>query len=230
VQARAHATGTPRTAQSFLYVAGEVGIGGAIVVDGEVAAGRGGWSGEIGHAVIDRSGPRCGCGATGCLETYAGRDAIADAAGLPRDTPVAELAAAGSTGPRRNRVRRALDSAAEALGVAVATALNLVDVEHVVLGGVYGALFDQLEGGIREQIATRVLAARWAEVGVSRAVVGPDAAVTGAGLRVLDAVVRDPSRWMGEPVPTRRNGASPPGAAGRAPVRRTAPGPSAPRP
>ena len=216
VQARAHAEGSPRAAQSFLYVAGEVGIGGAIVVDGEVSAGRGGWSGEIGHAVIDRSGPRCGCGATGCLETYAGRDAIADAAGLPRDTPVTELAAAASTGPRRNRARRSLDTAAEALGVAVATALNLVDVEQVVLGGVYGALFEHLEAGIREQITTRVLAARWAEVGISRAVAGPDAAVTGAGLRVLDDVVRDPARWMGEPVAAR--------------VRRTAPGPSAPRP
>jgi predicted NBD/HSP70 family sugar kinase len=203
VHARAHREGTPRSAQSFLYVAGEVGIGGAIVVDGEVSAGRGGWSGEIGHAVIDRAGPRCACGATGCLETFAGRDAIADAAGVPRDVPVAELAAAASTGARRNRVRRALDTAAEALGVAVATALNLVDVEHVVLGGVYGALFEHLEAGIREQIAARVLAARWTEVAVSRALAGPDAGVTGAGLRVLDDVVRDPSRWMAAPSATR---------------------------
>jgi hypothetical protein len=68
---------------------------------------------------------------------------------------------------------------------------------------VYGALFEHLEAGIREQIAARVLAARWTEVAVSRALAGPDAGVTGAGLRVLDDVVRDPSRWMAAPSATR---------------------------
>ena len=46
-------------ALALTMIAGEVGVGGAIVVDGEPARGRHGWSGEIGHAVIDRSGPRC---------------------------------------------------------------------------------------------------------------------------------------------------------------------------
>jgi predicted NBD/HSP70 family sugar kinase len=193
VQARALADRTSRDAQSFLYLAGEVGIGGAIVVAGELARGQHGWSGEIGHAVIERDGPLCGCGAHGCLEQYAGRDAIMRSAGLPLDAPVEVLVeAASSAGP----ARAALESAADAIGVAVATTLNLVDVGQVVLGGIYARLFEHLREGILTQVGERVLAARWSPVQVSPATAGPGASLAGAGLRVLDDVVAHPSEWI----------------------------------
>jgi len=193
VQTRAAAEGTGREAQSFLYIAGEVGIGGAIVVAGELARGQHGWSGEIGHAVIERDGPLCGCGAHGCLEQYAGRDVIMRGAGLPLDTPVDALLEAAS---RPGRARRALASAADAIGVAVATTLNLVDVERVVLGGVYAYLFEQLRVGIGAQVDERVLAARWSPVEIGPALAGPGASLAGAGLRVLDDVVAHPAEWI----------------------------------
>ena len=193
VQARAVAERTGRAAQSFLYLAGEVGIGGAIVVTGELARGQHGWSGEIGHAVVERDGPRCGCGARGCLEQYAGRDVIMRGAGLPLDTPVEDLLAAAA---RPGRARRSLVSAADAIGVAVSTTLNLVDVERVVLGGVYARLFDHLRDGITAQVSERVLAARWSPVTIGPAMAGPGASLTGAGLRVLDDVVADPAAWI----------------------------------
>ncbi len=157
---------TSRDAQSFLYIAGEVGIGGAIVVAGELARGQHGWSGEIGHAVIERDGPLCGCGAHGCLEQYAGRDVIMRSAGLPLDAPVETLLEAAA---RPGRPSRALAAAADAIGVAVATTLNLVDVERVVLGGIYARLFDHLRDGISAQVADRVLAARWSPVEIGPA-------------------------------------------------------------
>ena len=192
-RARAVAGGMARDEQSFLYIAGEVGIGGAIVVDGEPARGQHGWSGEIGHTVIDRSGPRCACGATGCLEQYAGLDVIRRRSGLPVETTVDQLL---DREQRSIRVRRSLQWAASAIGVAVATALNLVDVERVVLGGVYARLFDHLAPGIEREVRARVLAARWAPVEVVAALAGPDSAATGAGWRVLDGVVADPARWI----------------------------------
>ncbi|HET7799241.1 MAG TPA: ROK family transcriptional regulator [Humibacillus xanthopallidus] len=193
VQARAAAERTSRDAQSFLYLAGEVGIGGAIVIAGELARGQHGWSGEIGHAVIDRDGPPCGCGAHGCLEQYAGRDVVMRGAGLPLDTPVeALLEAASRPGP----ARAALESAADAIGVAVATTLNLVDVGRVVLGGIYARLFEHLQEGILTQVGERVLAARWSPVEIGPATAGPGASLAGAGLRVLDDVVAHPSEWI----------------------------------
>jgi predicted NBD/HSP70 family sugar kinase len=50
----------------FLYVSGGSGVGGAVVVDGEVHTGSRGWAGEIGHVCVDPAGPACGCGSTGC--------------------------------------------------------------------------------------------------------------------------------------------------------------------
>ncbi|MFV2119210.1 ROK family protein, partial [Streptomyces sp. Act-28] len=57
-------------ARSFLYLSGEIGVGGALVVDGELLRGAHGFAGEIGHAVADAGGPECRCGSRGCLEQY----------------------------------------------------------------------------------------------------------------------------------------------------------------
>ena len=158
VQARAAAERTSRDAQSFLYLAGEVGIGGAIVVAGELARGQHGWSGEIGHAVIERDGPLCGCGAHGCLEQYAGRDVIMRGAGLPLDTPVdALLEAASRPGRARGRwsrpptpsgwrsPRRSTSSTSSASCSAASTR----------------ASSSTCASGISAQVTERVLAARW---------------------------------------------------------------------
>ncbi|WP_456847603.1 ROK family protein, partial [Cellulomonas sp. P5_C6] len=84
-RAEAHARRGP-VAPSFAYVSGEIGIGGALVLDGNLFPGRHGWSGEIGHVVVDAfRGPRA---SDGTLEALAGQDAMLRAAGLP---PTARL-------------------------------------------------------------------------------------------------------------------------------------------
>ena len=96
----------------FLYLTGEIGVGGALVVNGEMLRGAHGFAGEIGHVVVDPEGPLCRCGARGCLEQYAGRAALLRAAGIDPDTGVrgiAELeqrAAAGRSGPSARCARR----------------------------------------------------------------------------------------------------------------------------
>ncbi|MEV4726671.1 ROK family protein, partial [Micromonospora humida] len=72
----------PGGPQSFLHVSGEIGIGAGIVLDGALFRGSRGWSGELGHVPVDPGGPTCRCGARGCLETYAGQEAVLVAAGL----------------------------------------------------------------------------------------------------------------------------------------------------
>lgn len=194
VRARASSRVGGHAAQSFLYLAGGVGIGGAIVVDGELAGGQHGWSGEIGHTVIDPDGPRCRCGATGCLEQYAGKDALLLAAGLDVCEPIDRLLDAARRG--EEPALQSLDSASCALGMAIATAMNVVGVEQVVLGGIYAALHEQLRAGIETQVRRRVLAARWSDVRVETAIEGGDAALVGASLQVLDRVLSDPADWV----------------------------------
>ncbi|WP_255371786.1 ROK family transcriptional regulator [Cellulosimicrobium sp. CUA-896] len=94
----------PAAPTSYLYVSGDVGIGSAIVVDRRLFHGGHGWAGEIGHVVVDPRGPRCRCGATGCLEQYAGKDALLRGAGLATTAETSDLVAALDAGrPTRSR-------------------------------------------------------------------------------------------------------------------------------
>jgi predicted NBD/HSP70 family sugar kinase len=180
--------------QSFLYVSGDVGIGAAVVLEGEVFLGRHGWSGELGHTVVDPDGPRCSCGSSGCLEQYAGKHALLLAAGLDLTLPVEALRAAAEAGDRR--AAGALAKGGRALGIALANFVNLVDVEQIVLGGIYAPLVHHLTPVITEQLRMRVLAAPWERAGVRAARAGADAAMTGAALAVLSTVIADPAAWL----------------------------------
>jgi glucokinase len=112
----------------FLFVAIGTGIGGALVLGGDLRRGAGGVAGEIGHVTIDRAGRACSCGRRGCVNRYASGTAIEEAAGL---APGALPTLAAGPGP----LAPVLLAAAEALGVALGSALNLLDVRRVVLGG-----------------------------------------------------------------------------------------------
>jgi len=179
---------------SFLYVTANVGIGGAVVVDRQLFLGERGWSGEIGHVVIDPNGPLCGCGARGCLEQYAGKAALMRAAGMPDDARLADLAQAlmaGETAPLA-----AMQVAAAALGSALGDFVNLVDVGTVVLGGAYAILLPWLRDEVAIAINDRVLAAPYAPIEVRGAAAGSYAAMTGGAMEVLRDVLADPARWV----------------------------------
>jgi predicted NBD/HSP70 family sugar kinase len=189
------APGRPGLHRDFLYLSGQIGIGGAAVLAGRVMTGSSGWAGEVGHVCVDPSGPACRCGSTGCLERYAGRDALLAAAGLPRGSAPGLLAQRAADGDPA--ALRALDTASWALGVALAGALNVLDIPTVVLGGHLGELGDLLCPGVEEHLSRRVLSARWRRPAIVAASAAPGAGATGAALRALDDVLTDPGRWLG---------------------------------
>lgn len=181
--------------RDFVYLSGEIGIGGAAVLDGRVMSGRHGWAGEIGHVCVDPDGPSCRCGSTGCLETYAGRDALLAAAGLTAEsTPaaLAELAASGDP-----RAEAALDTAARALGIALAGVINVLDIPAVVVGGHLAHLAALLRPRVEAHLAKRVLSAHWTPPRFEAATNTPAPGATGAAYRALSEVLADPARWLG---------------------------------
>jgi predicted NBD/HSP70 family sugar kinase len=178
---------------SVLDVSGEVGVGAAIVLDGELLRGRHGWSGELGHVVLGTTG---GLEDGSILERLAGKDAITRTAGLRRSTSVAEIRRRADAGDVR--VGAALAGAGDALGVALSVAANLVDVETVVLGGIYADLADHLVDPVLRQLRHRLISAPWVEPSVHVAVAGPYPAMTGAALGALDDVLADPTGWIEE--------------------------------
>ncbi|ADG73558.1 ROK family protein [Cellulomonas flavigena DSM 20109] len=181
---------------SFLYVSGEVGVGGALVLDGEIFLGRHGWSGEIGHVVVD-GGP-AGTRPVS-LEQHAGQDAIAQAAGLVTGAPFAEVAEAVAAGDAR--ARDAVHAAARWLGLALATVANVVDVSEVVLGGTFGLVYDEVRDVVADTLADRVIFAPWSAPVVSRSAAGDYPAMTGGALAVLRTVVADPTPWFASTTP-----------------------------
>ena len=141
----------------YLYISGEVGVGGGLVMGSELFAGPGGHAGEVGHLVVAPGGERCSCGGRGCLETVAGQDAILAAAGIAADAGgsaaarIAALAAALAAGDAR--ALDAVGRAGAALAVAVVGAARLVDLAAAVLGGHFAALREWIEPALAEALA-----------------------------------------------------------------------------
>ncbi|MGW1668171.1 ROK family protein [Streptomyces sp. NPDC002324] len=178
--------GTPR---DFLHVSAEIGIGGAVVVDGRLLRGTRGFAGELGHVPVRPEGPDCACGGRGCLEQYAGEEAVLRAAGLePGERRVEFLAERAAAGDRD--VRRALRGAGTALGIALTGAVNLLDPETVMLGGALAALAPWLLPSLERELARRTAGPACA-VTVSR--LGSEGPLLGAAHSVVRAVLDDPA-------------------------------------
>ena len=178
--------GTP---SDFLHVSAEIGIGGAVVVDGRLLRGTRGFAGELGHVPVRPEGPDCACGGRGCLEQYAGEEAVLRAAGLePGEHRVEFLAERAAAGDKP--VHRALRGAGTALGVALTGAVNLLDPRTVVLGGALAALAPWLLPSLERELARRT-AGPACSVTVSR--LGSDGPLLGAAHSVVRGVLDDPA-------------------------------------
>jgi glucokinase len=144
--------GAGRDFDSFLGVFWGTGVGGGIVMDGRPLHGRGS-AGEIGHVCSKPGGRRCNCGLDGCVEAYAGRGALEERAReLAKDRPTILFELMEKRGRDRLtsgvwlRALQAGDEVAEelilravqALGVGIGSAVTLLDVEAVVIGGGLG--------------------------------------------------------------------------------------------
>ncbi|QJT00091.1 ROK family transcriptional regulator [Streptomyces asoensis] len=177
------------TPGDFLHVSAEIGIGAALVVDGSLLRGTRGFAGELGHVPVHPDGPECVCGGRGCLEQYAGEEAVLRAAGLePGEDRVGLLAGRAADGDPE--VRRALREAGTALGIALTGALNLLDPEGVVLGGALAGLAPWLLPSLETELARRT-AGPARPVSVSR--LGPEGPLLGAAHSVVRAVLDDPA-------------------------------------
>jgi glucokinase len=150
--------GAGKPFDSILGVFWGTGVGGGIILDGKQWVGRGS-AGEIGHMVVKEGGAACPCGRLGCMEAYAGRGALeARARHLHKKGEKTRLF---EIMEKRGRTRltsgiwaRALDQddkmakdlidrAVEALGAGVASAVNLLDVEAIIIGGGLGIRLGQ---------------------------------------------------------------------------------------
>lgn len=189
--------GGPGAARTFLYLSGEVGVGGALVIGGQLLRGAHGFAGEIGHVVARADGPPCRCGARGCLELYAGQLALLRNAGLDENAGapgVAELERRAAAGDER--ALAALATAGEKLGVVLSGAVNLIDPDSVVLGGIYRSLAPWLAPAVHRELSERVVSGLWpSDSGRLRASSLSGDAARGAAALVVRGVLADPAAY-----------------------------------
>jgi glucokinase len=191
------ASGAGRGVRNWIAIWPGTGIGGGLVLDGQLWRGATGAAGELGHITIKAGGPRCGCGARGHLEALASRSAIVrelakrakkghrtmleELAGDVEKSKSGDLAEAFQKGDKE--VVRAVERAAKYLAIGIASVANTVNPELVVIGGgLTEALGEPFVRLIEKELKGRPMTAATDRLRVVQSQLGDDAGITGAAL------------------------------------------------
>ncbi len=192
--------GAGRNARDIFYIGIGDAIGGAIILDGKLWTGASGCAGEIGHITIDTEGAACVCGNSGCLETIASGPNIVRRARerLNRDNTsslsrlamqdsftAADLALEANNGDDFSIMM--LERTGRAIGIAVASMINLLSIERIVLGGAVMEAGDMLLQPIVNEARKRSLRECFEATEIVAAKLGAEGVAIGAALLARDA-------------------------------------------
>ncbi|HKN84798.1 MAG TPA: ROK family protein [Pyrinomonadaceae bacterium] len=193
--------GAGRGSRDLFYMMIGNGIGGAIILDGKLWTGASGFAGEIGHITIDAEGLQCVCGNTGCLETLASAPSIVRRARerLNRDSTssLSRLALHKSFTAEdlAHQAREGDDFAlmmiertGKYIGTGVATVINLLNIERIVLGGGVMDAGSLILNPVIQEAKRRAFQPCFEATEIVAAKLGFDAAPIGAAMLARDAV------------------------------------------
>jgi predicted NBD/HSP70 family sugar kinase len=184
-------------ADDLVYISGEVGVGGGVIVGGRPLTGIAGYAGEVGHMPVNPAGAPCRCGSVGCWETEVGEDALLMRAGLMPGggraavDAVLREAAAGSA-----RAQAAFDHVGTWLGLGLASLVNLLNPQLIVLGGRFGRMYPFVTRALHAELDRRTLPAARSLVTVIPTSLGVDAPLLGAAELALEPLLADPAQWV----------------------------------
>jgi glucokinase len=189
-----HAFGAGQGYRHMIYVTVSTGIGGGIIIDDELYTGASGAAGEIGHLAVAAEGPVCGAGHVGCLEAFASGTAIANRAReliaqgmLPRTARIAEhnppldaedVFRAGEEGEAE--AAAIIERAGRYLGIGLASLINGLNPQAIVLGGGLLNIGERILGPAIETARQRSVAQSFSDVQIVEGTLGERAAALGA--------------------------------------------------
>ncbi|MCU7494282.1 MAG: ROK family protein [Ignavibacteria bacterium] len=180
--------------KNILVVFVGTGVGGALIFDNKLYRGSDFFAGEIGHMIVEKNGPKCGCGNKGCLEAIASRTAIVRDIKkemknkkssklyeiLPKNKPIKSKGLALAVKKNDPIVIRELTKASGVLGTALANVTNLLNLDMIVLGGgVMESLSKFMVPKIKESFSKTVLSDAGRGVKIVATKLGDDAALYG---------------------------------------------------
>jgi glucokinase len=199
-----HRFGAGRGFDNLLYLTASTGIGGGIVINGELYSGTNGCAGEFGHMTIVANGPQCHCGNFGCLEALASGWAIAKQAvtrinqgesssitGLIDDRLENITTETVATAARQgdHLAGEIIAKAADYLGVGLANLVNIFNPELIVIGGGLSKMGKILLNPARRVVKDRAFRLPAKSVRIVRARLGSNAGIIGAATYVFDRQV-----------------------------------------
>jgi glucokinase len=184
-----HWRGAGRGKDNVLGMVVSTGVGGGLILDSRIIMGASGNAGHIGHVVVDPDGPQCACGGRGCLEAIARGPALvawAQSQGWHQGQPDATARDLADDGAQGHPVGlAAMRRAGRALGIAIASAAHLCDLEVVSIGGglsqAGAVLFEPLEESLRAHAKLPFVR----RLGVVPAALGQSAGLVGAAALIL---------------------------------------------
>lgn len=192
--------GAGRGSRDMFYITIGQGIGGAIILDGKLWTGSSGFAGEVGHITIDTEGSECVCGNTGCLETVASAPNIVRRANerLHRDsTSSLSRLAMNKDFTADDMAREAMEGddfaammierTGKYIGTGVASVINLLNIERIVLGGGVMKAGELILNPIIQEAKRRAFQPCFEATQIIAASLGEDAATIGAAMLARDA-------------------------------------------
>lgn len=184
-----HLRGSARDSSTVVYLAGDIGVGGGVFLDGRPLMGAGGYGGEVGHMRVHPGGHTCRCGARGCWETEIGYAALARAAGDAASDGLAGLLEAADRGDPA--ALEAFGSVADWLGMGLVNLVNMLNPQSIVLGGHLGAVYAVAGDRVLAQLRGALPAARDL-VRITSSELGGDATLVGAAEVAFGMLLEDP--------------------------------------
>lgn len=191
--------GAGRDARDIFYIGIGDAIGGAIILDGTLWTGASGCAGEIGHITINTDGAECVCGNVGCLETIASgpnlvrrarerlnRDSTSSLSrlGMQEDFTAGDVALEAKNGD--DFAVMMLERTGRSIGIAVASMINLLSIERIILGGTIMEAGDLILQPIIEEARKRSFQPCFEATKVVPAQLGVNGVAIGAALLARD--------------------------------------------
>lgn len=191
-----HRRGAAVGFDDVVFVQGEVGVGGGILVGGQPLDGSDGYAGEVGHLLVNATGAPCRCGAVGCWETEIGEQALLARAGRTSGgrAAVDEVLAAAAAGGELELA--ALQTTGRWLGIGLAGLVNIFNPRLVVLGGLVGRIHPFVAQTVQEEIDRRAVIGPREDVQVIASGLGMNAPLLGAAEMAFTPLLRDPAAWF----------------------------------
>jgi glucokinase len=180
--------GAARGFKNALCVTLGTGVGGGLILQGQLYRGEKNAAGEIGHLPINEKGRRCNCGGIGCLEAYVGNNRIKQEAKkiFKRNITLEELSILAKQ--NNKRAVKLWRSVASRLGVAFAGMANVLNLDAIVIGGGVANAGEFLFTSVRKAIKERAMCVQAEHIKVLKARLGSDAGLIGAAVLVKEGL------------------------------------------